>query len=371
MKIILFKSLLLFSVLVVIFACNQKDVSVADVKTIELKGSQDFLPISSFIAELGYLELQVSEAGYEMGEITDVKVLDGDLIVKQRKARELSFLRFSETGRFLNEIVNNKNEEISNPLDVVLYKNGYAILGENGICEVSKDGKNLKKIISAEMAGESFFVVKNTFYVISETGSNEFLTQYSENKKAKNSVRIDQRFDKLMYTDVAHFGKQNYHLLSSFSDVIYTFVNNKLMPLYKLDGGNYATLNEVWQNVGDRDTKETMRYIYDTQHVLVKNFLENDDIIFITYWVGSSSTTLIIKKADWEMRYYGRGVNDIDGGIWDRAMHLSDKNELYIPISSGKIGGHKITNKWHKEFENLQAHIASTGNPVIMKCRLK
>lgn len=357
--------------LAVLFSCKQKEVSVADVKTIELKGTQDFLTISSFISELGYLELQVSEADFEIGEITDVKVLDGDLVVKQRKAGELSFLRFSETGRFLNEIVNNKNEEISNPLDVVLYKNGYAILGEKGICEVSKDGKNLKKVISAEMAGESFFVVKNVFYVISEPGSKEFLTQYSENKKPKNSVRLDQRFGKLIYTDVAHLGKQNYHLLSSFSDEIYSFANNKLLPLYKLDGGNYATLNEVWQNVGDRDTKETMRYIYDTQHVLVKNYLENDDIIFITYWVGSSSATLIIKKANWEMRYYGHGVNDIDGGIWDRAMYLSDKNELYIPISAGKIGGHKITNKWHKDFENLQTHIASSGNPVIMRCKLK
>jgi len=362
-----------FSLVFVVFffACTQKEIFNGEVKTIELKESKDFLPISSFISKLDYLELQVSQAKIQVGEIQDIKVIAGDLIVKQRKAGEISFLRFAKNGEFLNEILNNKDGKVANPLDIIQYKSGFAILGEKGIHEVSKEGKYMGKIISSEMAGESFFTANNRFYVIDETDSNDFLVEYSEKGKANNTARLDQRFDKLIYSDVAIIGKQDYHLVSSFSDVIYSYSKNKLVPKYKLDGGDYSSLNEVWQNVGDRDTKEAMRYIYDIQYVLVKNYLENDEFIFMTYWVGSSSTTVIIKKADWEIRYYGRGVNDIDGGVWDKALYLSNDNELYIPLSAGKISGHIITNKYHQDFEKLQIHIAATGNPVIMRCVLE
>lgn len=366
-----FKKFLLLVVVLFGVSCSRQKVEQEEVQTIELKESKDFLPISSFISKLDYLELQVSGANIEVGEIQDIKVFGHYLIIKQRKAGEISFVRFSDDGKFLNEIVNNKNGKIANPQDIIPYQKDYAILGENAIHVVSKEGKYKGKLISGEMAGKTFFLVKKHFYTINETPSDEFLSEYSETAKLTKVTKLNERFNKLIYTDVAFMGKENYHVLSSFSDVVYKYANNKLLPKYNLDGGIYPTLNEVWQNIGDRDPKETMRYIYDTQHILVRNYLENDDVIFITYWVGSSSTTVLIKKADWEIRYYARGVNDIDGGIWDRALYISDKNELYIPLSANRITGHKISNKWHNDFEHLQSHIAATGNPVIMRCKLK
>ena len=352
-------------------ACSPTEDKYEGVRTIELKESKDFLPISSFISDLDYLELKVSEANIEIGEIQDIKIFGDDLIIKQRKAGEISFIRFTEDGEFINELVNNKKGKIAQPLDIIPYKKDYAVLAEDGIHVVSKLGKYKRKLIAAEMAGSTIFAVKNKFYVIDEGPSEEFLSEYTENKKAKKFNRLDERLEKLIYTNLQTVGKSDYHLLSSFSDVIYSYSNNKLRPKYILDGGDYLTLNKVWQDVGDRDAKETMRYIYDTQHILVKNFLENDEIIFMTYWVGSSSTTAIIKKDTWETRYYARGVNDIDGGIWIKALYLNDDNELYVPISAYKIAGHKIYNKRHKDFENLQLHIAATGNPVIMRCTLE
>lgn len=364
------KYLIVFFVLFCV-ACSEERAYNEEVITIELKESKDFLPISSFISDIEYLELKVSEANIEIGEIQDVKVFGSDLIVKQRKAGEISFIRFTKKGEFINEIVNNKKGEIAKPLDIFPYNKGYAVLAEDGIYIVSKTGKFINKVTTSEMAGSNFIAEKNGFYVVNETGTEDFLIEYSENRKAKNANRLDERLNKLIYTNIQEVGKGGYHFISSFSDVIYSYSNNKLKPKYKLDGGAYLTLSQVWKDVGDRDAKETMRYIYDTQHILVKNYLENEEMIFMTYWVGSTSTTLIVKKANWETRYYARGVNDIDGGVWLKALYLNDKNELFVPISAYKIAGHKISNKRHNDFENLQLHIAATGNPVIMKCTLE
>lgn len=351
-------------------SCSNKKSDYEGVQTIELKESKDFLPISSFISDLEYLELHVSEANIEIGEIQDIKIFGSDMIIKQRKAGEISFIRFTKKGEFINEIVNNTKGKIAQPLDIIPYNKDYAILGENGIHVVAKNGEYKGKLISSEIGGTTFFAVKNKFLVINESPSEDFLLEYSKKGKAPKVNRLDERLNRLIYTNLQTVGKNNSHLLSSFSDIIYSYSNNKLQPRYKLDAGTCPTLSKVWEGVGDRDAKETMRYIYDSQHVLVKNYLENDEMIFITYWVGSHSTTAIIDKELWKTRYYARGVNDIDGGIWDKALYMSDKNELFVPISAYKIGGHKISNKRHHDFEELQLHIAASGNPVIMKCSL-
>lgn len=361
---------LIIIIMLIGVSCSNKNSQWEGVKTIDLMESADILPISSFISKLDYLELHISEANVEIGEIQDIKVFGNDLIIKQRKASEISFIRFTKEGEFVNEIVNNKKSIVAQPLDIIPYEKDYAVLGENGIYVFSKLGKYKRRLLSTEMAGTNFFATKNRFFVVNESASDDFLIEYSENGKTKNIEQRNERLSKLIYTNLTKVGENNYHLLSSFSDVIYAFKNNKLVPKYKLDGGDFPTLSAVWENVGDRDLKETMRYIYDTQHVLVKNYLENDEMIFMTYWVGSHATTLIIKKANWETRYYARGVNDIDGGVWLKAMYLSDNNELFVPISAYKIGGHKISNKRHHDFEDLQLHIAASGNPVIMKCTL-
>jgi hypothetical protein len=353
------------------FSCGNQKVLKEDVQTISLTESADVLPISSFISGLDYLELKASEANVEIGEILDIKVFGSDIIIKQRKAAEISFIRFSKDGEFINEIVNNKKGKVLNPRDVILYQKDYAVLGDDGIHVVSKTGKYKGKIISSDMSGGTFFASKSSFILLNDTPEEGFLREYSEKTKRARITKPDERIEKWIYTDLATPSKETIHLVSSFSDTIFSYSNSELVPKYKLDGGEHKTFGQVWQNVGERDSKETLRYIYDTQHILVRNFLENENIIFMTYWVGSNSTTLIIKKKDWDTRYYARAVNDIDGGIWDKALYLSDKDELYVPIGAYKIAGHKISNKWHQEFEKLQLHIAVTGNPVIMRCKLE
>lgn len=363
--------ILLLLIVVAFSSCKRKQELKNELLTIQLKESKDFLPLSSFMTGLSYLELELSEVDLEIGEIRAIKEIGDDLIIKQRKAGEISFIRFTNDGKFIAEIVNNRKDAVVNPLDIIEYKGDYAVLGENGIHIFSKNGKYKSKFCSGEMAGRKFIGYRDQFYVINEGPADVFLSEISKNNSATQHVNVlDERLQKLNYTNVTANGTSK-SLISSFNNTIFEFENGKLVPLYQLKGEGYPTLSEVWSNIGDRSPRETMRYIFDTQNILVRNYLENNERVFMTYWVGSLSTTVIINKENWEPMYYGRGVNDIDGGIWDTPMYLSQKNELYVPLSAYQIGGHKISNKRNKDFEHLQLHIAASGNPVIMKCTLE
>ena len=358
-------------VFLLLISCSNKKVVEEGVKTIELSKSKDILPISSFISELDYLELKINEVNIEIGEILDIKELGNDLIVKQRRAGELSFIRFTKKGDFINEIVNNKKGKIAQPFDIIQYKNDYAVLAENGIHIVSKTGKYKTKLVTGEMAGSSLFTVNNAFYTLNETSNNQLVIDYAADKKTEKVTFPDVRYRKMIYSFVTETAKNNYHLVSSFSDKVSLFSNNKLQTAYAFDSGEIPMFSDTWKMAEKLEGKEKQRFIFETQNVLVKNYLENKGYIFINYWVGSSSSTVVINKTNWESLYFAHGVNNLDGGIWDKPLHLSDKNELYVPLTAYKISGHKISNKRDKGFEELQAQIANSGNPVIMKCLLE
>ena len=128
---------------------------------------------------------------------------------------------------------------------------------------------------------------------------------------------------------------------------------------------------QILKNVEDLEKQEALKYINENQHVVVKNYLENKNYIFITYWVGSNSSNVLIDKKNWESIYFSTGINDIDGGIWDTPLYLSDDDILYIPINSYKIGSHKIVNKKRKGFSKLKEKTQFGDNPIIMRCKLK
>ena len=58
---------------------------------------------------------------------------------------------------------------------------------------------------------------------------------------------------------------------------------------------------------------DALKYLRETNHVMIKKYLENNEFLFLTYWEGSNSSTLVINKGSGEMYYFGHGVNDIDG----------------------------------------------------------
>ena len=123
----------------------------------------------------------------ELGDIIDVKELDGDLIIHQRRAREVSFIRFSKKGDFINTVVSNKEGKgkIKVPLDVISYNNDFAVLAEDGIYIVGKDGEYKTKLVAAKMPGTKFFDSKDQFYVVNDVPDYGLYTVYTENGNAK------------------------------------------------------------------------------------------------------------------------------------------------------------------------------------------
>lgn len=357
----------------VIFSCSEKKMQHKAVRTISLKKSKDILPISSFVENLDYLELRVTQAGIELGDIVDVKELDKNIIISQQRAREISFMRFTREGNFMNTIVSNNagKGKIREPLDVILYKKDFAVLAADGIYLVGQDGKYKTKLVSAKMPGSRFFQSKGRFYVVNDVPGYGLYTSYSQNGKIKTIDFPEERLLDLGRSNLAVSETKNIKLVSSYSDTVFAYKNATLKPEYLIESNRYPLFADIWQNTTDKDEIETLKYIHNTQHAKIKSYFENTNYIFLTYWLGSYQTTAIIKKRGWETTYFSEAINNIDGGVWDSPLFLSNNDELYIPISAYKAGGHKISDKRHKEFENIQLQVAASGNPVIMRCKLK
>ena len=354
-------------------SCTEKPAERSGLPEILLKKSQDILPISSFVENLDYLELKVNEANVELGDILDVKELDGDLIILQRRAREISFIRFTQNGDFLNTIVSNKegSGRIKNPLDIITYQKDFAVLAEDGIYIVGKDGKYKSKLVAAKMPGTKFFESKKQFYVVNDVPDCGLYTVYSQKGKIKKVDFPEERLKDLGRSNLAASGAKNISLVSSYSDTIFAYNKASFKPEYLIKSDGYPSFAEMWRSTGDKDNIETLKYLHNTHHSKIKTYFENNNYIFLTYWLGSHQTTALIKKNSWETMYFAAAVNNIDGGIWDNPTFLSQNNELYIPITAYKVSGHKISDKRHQEFEKVQLHIAATDNPVLMRCKLK
>lgn len=363
--------ILLFAAVVALAACSSPEVKTEGLKSIVLKESKDVLPISSFVEKVDYVELKVMEAGIEIGEIEDVKEIGGDFLVKRRMTGASSFMRFSKNGDFIIELSGGISSKIREPFDIAGYGKGYAILASNGIHEVGKDGKYIKQLDRSDIQGTSFFISGDKFVVVNETDPVHVTSVYP----LKNSSRIarvsNERLRRMLYSNAVTVGKDQEHVFTTLNDTIFLWRNSKLVPVYSIEGDGLPTLAQSWEKIADMKDMDALRYMHDTAHVEVKNYQENRNYIFLDYWVGSTATTAIISKNTWEARYFAHGVNDLDGGIWDKVEYLTEKDELLIPISAYKITGHKISNKKVKGFDELQKRIADSGNPVLLRCKLR
>jgi len=363
--------ILLLTAVAVIAACSSPEVKNEGLKTIVLKESKDVLPISSFIEKVDYVELKVMEAGIEIGEIEGVKEIGGDFLVKRRMTGTSSFMRFSKNGDFIIELSGGISSKVKEPYDIIGYGKGYAILASNGIHEVGKDGNNIKQLERSDVQGASFFVSGDKFVVVNETDPKQVVSSYPSKSRSRIAMVSNERLRRMLYSNAVAVGKDQEHVFTTVNDTIFSWRNSTLVPVYVVEGDGLPTLAQSWKEIADMKDMDALRYMHDNKHVEVKNYQESRNYIFLDYWVGSVATTAIVNKNSWETRYFAHGVNDVDGGMWDKVEDLTEKDELLIPISAYKIGGHKISNKKVKGFDQLQQRIADSGNPVLLRCKLR
>lgn len=365
-------SLIIF--LVVIFSCKQNDKISSGLKVIELNETKDILPISSFIEDISYVELKFVDDKTFKGKIIDLKKNGNDLVVKFKKGPEFNYLRFSINGKFLNEIAkgSKSNTIVDIPRDIIEFNRDFAVWNSSGVHLISKSGKYKKPLFKADLPGNRFFYSRKKFYLFHESAAPGFLGQYSVSGKPEKVFSPHKNgVANLGYSKVEKVGKDKFHLFSPLNDTIFSFSGNHLKAQYVFKTKQYPSLMQILKQTGNSDKYESLKFLNNNRHVVVKNYLENNKYIFLTYWMGSKSINLIVNKTNWETTYFAQGINDIDGGIWGNPVYLSNDNILYIPISSYKITSHKIVNEKRKGFNSIKEQSEKTGNPVLLLCKLK
>jgi len=369
----MYKIYFLLGILVLfISSCNQPSPVTVTPSEIILQQSNDVLPISSFAESVDYIELKLDQVGISLGEVEAVKQIDDDWIIQHRMSGSTSFIRFNRHGDFITELAGEKMKEIREPEDIIAYDKGYAVLAQNGVHLISKDGKYIQKLVNQNQTiGNRFFVEGGHFYILNEKLAGQILVDAGDavRQSTKEDV-LPLQVQRTMYTNSQVFSKTKSYF-SVLSDSIYRHIANGAENVTKLTGDGTPTFAEIVRNMKGMEEKDGLKYLRETNHVMVRKYLENNQFIYLTYWVGSVSSTFILNKADGTFHYFGQGVNDIDGGIWDRPLYLTSGNDLVIPLTAYKISGHKISNKKVKGFDRLQAKIASSENPVLMLCKLK
>ncbi|MFW5754987.1 MAG: 6-bladed beta-propeller [Tangfeifania sp.] len=363
---------ILVALIVVGFGCSQKEHKPEDFKKIVLKKDENVEVLSRFVSDLEYIELQYP-ADSLIGPIENLKLLGDDLIIKQRIAGDLSYLRFSEEGRFLNEFgPGSEAVSLQNPRDILKYDNKFAVWDDAGVHALSESGNYIGKIVDTQHTGNSFFYSRDNFYLFHESNGPGYLSKYSINGKLSEVYKAGNRqADNLNYSRVPEMAKDSFHLFSPVNDTVFAFSQGQLSPGYLIEGESYPTLSNTLKKINELDELDKLKYLQNNKHWVIKRYLENPDFIFVVYRLASDPHYLIIRKSDWKTTYFGRAINDIDGGIWDYPMYLSDDNELYIPLGTYQIAGHKMQNKKRFDFEKVIERNLENPGPVIMKCKLK
>ena len=370
-----YKINLFFFIVLISFSCSETKNKTNNIKTIHLEKTKDVQPISVFVSELDYIELKSINDDNVIRQVEDIKLLDSDIIIKYRTGRETGFVRFSKEGDFLNSIGKSEDsrEKILNPRDIVDYKNNYAVWDQTGIFSFSKSGKSGSKLFKTKPSGNSFFYSKNRFYLFNEKNTPGYLSEYTPDGAREHVFKPNSPKFSLErgYSKIFEFGPDSFHLFSPLIDTIFSFTHDQLVPQYVFHGRFHPTLEQIVDKSGSLDSLETVKYINNTRHWVVKTFLENKNFIFIVYQLGSYPFHLIIRKSDWKPFYAKELINDIDGGVWDDPVYLSENDELYIPLRTYQITGHKIRNKKRQGFDEIVKRVEQNGNPMIMRCKLK
>jgi hypothetical protein len=364
--------LLITALIVFWFGCTNKKPDQDNLNTIVLKKNEDVEVLSRFVSGLEYIELNYP-ADSLIGPIENLKILEDEIIVKQRSGNNFNYLRFSENGQFLNEIgTDPESAALQNPKDILLYNDEYVVWDASGVHTFSKNGKYLGQKFETSHSGSSFFHTHKNFYLFHGAKAPGYLSKYSlEGEfsgayKTNNQTVIDQN-----YSRVIELAKDSFHLFSPVIDTVLKFSDGQLSPGYLIEGESHPTLVNVLREIQDLDEIDKLKYLHSNKHWVIKRYLENRDYIFVVYRLASDSFYTIIRKSDWKTSYFEQVINDIDGGLWDYPMYLSENNELYIPLGTYQISGHKMLNKRRFDFEKVMERNQQNNSPVIMKCKLK
>jgi hypothetical protein len=370
-----FQVLIIIGIVLLNTSCkSDKSLNKDRINIIHLNATEKAPLMSEDFSELRYILFKFNEKNIPIGEITDIKDIDNEIILKQRLSTQVIFQRFSNNGIFLNNIgeYGRGANEIFNPRDIVIHNHDFAVWDNNGIHLISKSGKYIAHLFNVLLSGKYFFYSANKFFFLHELTSPGFLTMYSEKGKLEK-IYMPNNFDVpgLDNPRIFKLGIDYFHIFSPVVDTIYSYHQEKLSSMYIIDGGPNKTFGEVLQETKNMNPLEQLKTINKIHPVSIISYLENMDYIFVAYRVKDKLYNLIIKKENWETKYFTTYKNDIDGGLWGTPLLLTNDNVLYIPLYPHEILNHIPDDKYKVEFDEFKKQFQLYDNPILMLCKLK
>jgi len=328
--------------LLIFFSCvdNNYQMSFDFIKLIE---SNNLINLSEIVDSVDYLFLDFNSSEFVIGEIVGTKLIDNDLLIKQKVGNITMFQRINREGKYLNEIgdYGRGAGEIYNPRDIITINGEYIMWDYRGLHQITKDGQYIKFLFNAQIPGTRFFYSKNHYFFIHELTAPGFMSKYTDKGKLKKIYFPNEySFGSLNYCAIEQVGLDSIHIASPLIDTIYSFSNSNLTPVYQIETGDNKSFQKVLLETENLSPLEQLKVINREKPNTIKLYLENNNYIFITYFINSKIDYLLINKKTDDKIYFSSCINDLDNGFWGSPMLLTDDNELFCVIYP-----HEITNK--------------------------
>ena len=132
------------------------------------------------------------------------------------------------------------------------------------------------------------------------------------------------------------------------------------------------TLQVLYQNHAVDNPPEMIKILGSNPTSNVLTYLEDDDHLLLVTLRNRKKAYKIIRKDDNRQLDFIACVNDIDNGLFETPITLSD-NYMIIPLQPMKIIDHLKKKQSDKEtpFVKMARDLKESDNPVLMLCKLK
>lgn len=358
-------------IVLIISSCTDKDQSITT-DSIELIKSGNSINLSDLIDETEYVFLNFNRNNFVIGEITGTKLMDNEILVKQKIGNITMFQRFNRNGEYLNEIgdYGRGAGEIYNPRDIIDVNGNFVIWDYRGLHQISKHGKYLKFLFEAQIPGTRFFHNQNSYYFIHEFTSPGFMSEYTDHGKLKKVFsKNEHQFGHLGYCSIEQFDNDSIHIASPLVDTIYSFSNSMLKPLYYINTKSNKSFQKVLLETKDLSPLDQLKVINKEKPVTIQKYLENDNYVFIAYSIDTKTQYLLRNKENSDNIYFSSIINDLDNGLWGTPMLLTENNELWSVIYPYEIENKTLLKKIIKSHQNTISSIKN-DNPFYIKYTL-
>jgi hypothetical protein len=284
-------------------------------------------------------------------------------------------LIFNTAGKFLGNFgeIGQGPEELDLPRDIIRYGENYLIWDRTKVSEFDKAGRFKRKLFEAFRHGSKFFIESDMIHLYHASEYPGMITQYDFNGNIIETIKplAPNRFNPIVAGENVTYANGGYNLFAPVVDTVWTIRNNSIKPRYIFDFNGEMTIQVLFQNNTVNHPLEVSKILRSNPTSNVLTFLENDDHLLLLSLRAKKRAYTIIQKQDNKQLDFISCVNDIDNGLFETPITLTE-NMMVIPLQPTKIIDHlKSNSDVESSFVKMARDVKEADNPVLMLCRLK